>query len=123
MDPCAGGGPQFTATGLGPDVIYTIQVDLDCDVVVTMFPTTEDLALYVVTDCNSPANSCVAVDDGDAVGHLVTGIKDDRLAFIETAEHLRIFVVAMAEFDDRQRRLVLGKPENRPVAAGAEQRA
>jgi len=65
---CVGGGPQFTSTGLGPDVIYRIQVSVDCDLRIDMAPATEDMSLYVVTNCASPAGSCAKVDDGGGRG-------------------------------------------------------
>ena len=33
---CAGGGPQFTGTGMGPDLSYKVRVDVECDLQVTV---------------------------------------------------------------------------------------
>ena len=65
---CAAGGPQFTGTGFGPDLIYRIVVDVDCDLTVTMSPDSVDLALYVVSDCLDAAVTCFGVDDAGGMG-------------------------------------------------------
>ena len=66
---CAGGGSQFSTTGTGPDLMYSFEVDISCDVDVSMDPTgIEDLALYVITDCGNVATSCLGVDDAGGGG-------------------------------------------------------
>lgn len=66
---CAGPGNQFAGTGTGPDLAYLIQVDVTCDVSVTLTPdSTTDLALYVVTDCADLAASCLGVNDAGSSG-------------------------------------------------------
>jgi len=69
---CAGGGGQFSATGFGPDLIYKVKTDIDCELSVSMSPLTdEDLSLYVIVEnfenavipCQFPARDCVRVND------------------------------------------------------------
>ena len=69
---CAGGGVQFSSTGVGPDLAYKIKTDLACDLRATLTPTTEDLSLYVVTDCLDSAQTCLRVSDGGARGEIET---------------------------------------------------
>jgi hypothetical protein len=56
-------------SGLGADVAFTVILDQDCTVHVSMMPTDEgsvdsdDLALYVMTDCEDAVGGCVGADD------------------------------------------------------------
>ena len=66
---CDGGGNQFAGTGTGPDLAYLVQVDVTCNVSVTLTPNSmTDLALYVVTDCMDIAGSCLQVNDAGGTG-------------------------------------------------------
>ncbi len=65
---CAGGGSQSGGTGSGKDVVYRIDVDNTCNLRVNLYPTSVDLALYVVTDCTSLAANCVGVSDAGGDG-------------------------------------------------------
>ncbi len=72
---CAGGGGQFTSTGTGPDLVYKVTTDIDCDLRVTLDPLphtdsetmeqvpAEDLSLYVIGECSDPAFTCSKVSD------------------------------------------------------------
>ncbi len=56
------------SSGVGPDIAYVVQTDVDCDVTVTMDPDAADLALWVVTDCSDPVAGCVGGDDSGGNG-------------------------------------------------------
>lgn len=56
------------SSGVGPDLAYVVQTDVTCDVTVTMDPTTNDLAVWVVTDCADPVGGCVGGDDSGGSG-------------------------------------------------------
>ena len=56
------------SSGVGPDIAYRVQTDVDCDVTVTMDPAANDLAVWVVTDCADPVGACVGGDDSGGSG-------------------------------------------------------
>lgn len=56
------------SSGIGPDIAYVVQTDVDCDLTVTMDPTANDLALWVVTDCADPVGGCVGGNDAGGSG-------------------------------------------------------
>lgn len=55
------------ATGfdsIGADMVYQIQVDQTCDLIVTESQGAYDVVLWAVTDCADVDNTCVASSDG-----------------------------------------------------------
>lgn len=56
------------SSGVGPDIAYRVRTDVDCGVTVTMDPTANDLAVWVVTDCADPVGACVGGDDSGGNG-------------------------------------------------------
>lgn len=56
------------SSGVGPDTAYVVRTDVACDVTVTMDPTANDLALWVVTNCADPVGGCVGGDDSGGNG-------------------------------------------------------
>lgn len=56
------------SSGLGPDLVYRVQTDVDCGVNVALDPAAADLALWVVTDCADPVGGCVGGDDSGGNG-------------------------------------------------------
>lgn len=68
---CAGGGTQFFGTGTGPDHIYGVRVDKDCDLQIQLQATGNiDLALYLLTSCGDVSGSCLDVNDTAGLGGL-----------------------------------------------------
>lgn len=72
---CAGGGSQFTLTGFGPDLVYKLQTNDDCELSVAMTPTDKDMSLYVIVEnlesgnaCQFPAIDCVRISDNGGIG-------------------------------------------------------
>jgi len=68
---CVGGGNQFPGTGTGPDTIYRFQVDVICEVEITLTPDPAvDLSLYAVGSCESEslAATCQGVSDDGVEG-------------------------------------------------------
>jgi hypothetical protein len=47
----------------GPDMVYQIQVDQDCDLTVTESADTHDVVLWAVTDCADVDNTCIGSSD------------------------------------------------------------
>lgn len=54
-------------SGIGPDLAYRIRTDLTCDITVEVDPLANDLALFVLTDCDNAA-TCVGGDDSNGSG-------------------------------------------------------
>jgi hypothetical protein len=75
---CTGGGPVgslpagaiYTGTGTGPDRAYSLTTSANCNLTITMDPTsTQDLALILYqSTCSSSLADCVCVDDTDLGG-------------------------------------------------------
>ncbi len=66
----AGPGPCIgAATPTGPEIIYKVEVDLTCTLQVNHTPgPLLDAVIWVVTNCDDPANSCVAFGDTGSDG-------------------------------------------------------
>jgi hypothetical protein len=75
---CTGGGPPgslprgaiYTGTGTAPDRAWRIRTDANCNLMITMDPTsTQDLVLIVYqATCSSSLANCACVDDTGDVG-------------------------------------------------------
>ncbi|MFP6584739.1 MAG: hypothetical protein VCD00_19555 [Candidatus Hydrogenedentota bacterium] len=70
-------GDYYDDTGLGPDNVVTFTyVEDSQDVILTLQPDSDDLAIYIVTDCDDVDDSCVWVSDGGVAGETETIVFD-----------------------------------------------